>query len=159
MSERDGKLIASDQPLTDTQRATLARLLDLLIPASADGRMPAAADLDLYADLAGLNAPLLEALRVGLDRLETLAQDYLGQSFAALAARDCLTLRDRVRDEHPEFLRTFVVQSVARYYQHDRVMTAIGLEPRPPWPQGNLIEEGDWRLLDPVRARPRLYRD
>jgi hypothetical protein len=33
------------------------------------------------------------------------------------------------------------------------------MEPRPPFPEGFEVEEGDWSLLDPVRARPKLYRD
>src|SRR6516162_1999713 len=41
----------------------------------------------------------------------------------------------------------------------DRVMRSLGLEPRPPYPKGFEVEQGDWSLLDPVRARPKLYRD
>jgi len=33
------------------------------------------------------------------------------------------------------------------------------MEPRPPFPKGFTIEEGDWTLLDPVRRRGKLYRD
>ena len=31
---------------------------------------------------------------------------------------------------------------------------AASLELRAPFPQGYVLEEGDWALLDPVRARP-----
>jgi hypothetical protein len=44
------------------------------------------------------------------------------------------------------------------YYRDDRVMHSLGLEPRPPFPIGHVVEQGDWSLLDPVRARPRMYR-
>jgi hypothetical protein len=33
------------------------------------------------------------------------------------------------------------------------------MDARAPFPKGYDLEQGDWSLLDPVRARPRLYRD
>ena len=44
------------------------------------------------------------------------------------------------------------------YYRDDRVMRSLGLEPRAPYPKGHEVEPGDWSLLDPVRARPPLWR-
>jgi hypothetical protein len=44
------------------------------------------------------------------------------------------------------------------YYCDDRVMRSLGQEPRPPFPKGHVVEQGDWSLLDPVRARPPMYR-
>jgi hypothetical protein len=44
------------------------------------------------------------------------------------------------------------------YYRDDRVMRSLGQEPRPPFPKGHVVEQGDWSLLDPVRKRPRMYR-
>jgi hypothetical protein len=44
------------------------------------------------------------------------------------------------------------------YYRDDRVMRLLGQEPRPPFPKGHVVEQGDWSLLDPVRRRPRMYR-
>jgi hypothetical protein len=45
------------------------------------------------------------------------------------------------------------------YYRDDRVMRSLGLEVRPPYPKGFEVEQGDWSLLDPVRARRKLYRE
>jgi len=44
------------------------------------------------------------------------------------------------------------------YYRDDRVMQSLGMELRPPFPKGFEVEQGDWSLLDPVRARPAFYR-
>src|SRR6202022_921354 len=44
------------------------------------------------------------------------------------------------------------------YYRDDRVMRSLGQEPRPPFPKGHVVEQGDWSLLDPVRKRPRMHR-
>jgi hypothetical protein len=45
------------------------------------------------------------------------------------------------------------------YYRDDRVLRALGVEPRPPYPRGRVLEQGDWSLLDAVRSRPRMWRD
>jgi hypothetical protein len=45
------------------------------------------------------------------------------------------------------------------YYRDDRVMRSLGMEARPPFPKGFEVEQGDWSLLDPVRAMPPLYRE
>ena len=44
------------------------------------------------------------------------------------------------------------------YYRDDRVMASIGIEVRPPFPEGYAVEEGDLSLLDPVRARGPIWR-
>lgn len=45
------------------------------------------------------------------------------------------------------------------YYRDDRVMRSLDLETRPPFPRGFELEQGDWSLLDKVRARPKLWRE
>ena len=54
---------------------------------------------------------------------------------------------------------TLVFHSYAAYYQHGSVVSALGLEPRAPFPGGYEVEPDDLTLLDPVRQRPKLYRD
>jgi hypothetical protein len=44
------------------------------------------------------------------------------------------------------------------YYRDDRVMRSLGQEPRSPFPKGHVVEQGDWSLLDPVKARKPFYR-
>ncbi len=44
------------------------------------------------------------------------------------------------------------------YYRDDRVVRSLGLEPRPPYPRGYVLDDGDWSLLGPVRARPPFWR-
>jgi hypothetical protein len=44
------------------------------------------------------------------------------------------------------------------YYRDDRVLKSLNLELRPPFPKGHTLEQGDWSLLDPVKARPSMWR-
>lgn len=43
-------------------------------------------------------------------------------------------------------------------YRDDRIMRSLGMEVRPPFPDGYEVEAGDWSLLDPVRRRAPFYR-
>ena len=42
------------------------------------------------------------------------------------------------------------------YYRDDRVMVSLGLEARPPFPKGHVLEQGDWSLLRPGAGAPAL---
>jgi hypothetical protein len=64
-----------------------------------------------------------------------------------------------LRGEEPSFLARLAQQTVTAYYQDDRVLQAIGMEARPPFPKGYEVPSGDLSLLDPVRARGRVYRE
>jgi len=145
--------IASDHPIPAAERRVLDRLLDLMIPESADGVMPGAGTLDLYRERARLTDAAVATLREGVRGLDALARTRFQAGFDALDAERAMTLVNEYRGLAPEFFGVFVTQSAARYYQHDRVLLALGLEARAPWPQGNQIADGDWSLLDPVRER------
>jgi hypothetical protein len=47
---------------------------------------------------------------------------------------------------------------VATLFAARRVLRSPGLEPRAPFPKGHTLEQGDWSLLDPVKARPPMRR-
>jgi hypothetical protein len=158
MTNQTPTLIATDQPFSLAQRALLDRLLDLMIPASADGRLPSAAGLDLYAEAGRLGEPMIVLFGQGLASLDAQSRALHGRGFVDLDDDRAMVLVDDARAGLAPFFGAFVTQSAARYYQHDRVVEALGLEARPPWPQGHQIVEGDWSLLDPVRARKPFYR-
>jgi hypothetical protein len=44
------------------------------------------------------------------------------------------------------------------YYRDDRVLRSLGIELRPPFPLGHVLPDGDWSLLEPVKARPQMLR-
>ena len=65
-------------------------------------------------------------------------------------------------DSQPElrsFMRSMMQIAAQAYYSDARVLIAYGMEPRPPFPQGHPVEEGDWNLLAPVRKRVPFYRE
>jgi hypothetical protein len=153
MSTHD--LISTDHPLTQSEQRALRRVAGIIIPASTTHGVPGADDASIVAEILAAARAVPAALRDALAQLDAVA----GTAFADLDANAQRDACERLRAAEPAHAWTFVQLVVPCYYRDDRVMRSLGMEPRPPFPHGYEIEEGDWSLLDPVRARPRLYRE
>ncbi len=132
----------------------LRRLAGFMVPASAEYGVPGADDAAIADIVRSLDRDR-DDVRAALVMLREIA----GNDFAGLdelkAEAAAMTLLSR---EGPTMaaLGRALLQC---YYRDDRVMRALGLEPRPPYPKGHVLEQGDWALLDVVRGRPRMWRD
>lgn len=151
--------IATDSPLNETQRGIFLALLEMIVPASADGRKPSAAEVDVLGYIVAREADFLPTLREELEAVEDRAQEKTGRAFLDLTAAEQQRLVADVRTEAPMFLRGLALHTVTSYYQDDRVLEALGLEARPPFPQGHVVDAGDLALLNPVRRRAPFYRE
>jgi hypothetical protein len=131
----------------------LRRIAGIMIPASAQYRVPGADDDLIFSDIVGSLGRDRDHVREALAMLRELA----GGDFAALDAAEATATALLARKGAAiAALGRAVLQC---YYRDDRVMAALGLEPRAPFPKGHAIEDGDWSLLDAVRGRPRMWRD
>ena len=81
------------------------------------------------------------------------------RAFADLEADERSAVLDEVAPEQAALIPGLVFQTYVYYYQHPRVLSGLRLEPRPPYPKGYEMEPSDLSLLDPVRGRPKLYRE
>jgi hypothetical protein len=141
--------------ITDAELRDLRDIAGTMIPADAKRRLPGADDRAIQADIArtvGRDLPLVKqaiaaiAAKAGgafatadVDRREALINDYYaGRSAPAVTLGRVI---------------------LGAYYRDDRVLTALGVEPRAPFPKGFTVEQGDWSLLEAVRNRPQLWRD
>jgi len=149
----------SPQLLTSEQRAILDLVLNLIVPPSADGRMPGAAEVGVLAYLLAEAQDALPVLRQELDELDRRSRERSSRGFAALEAAERKLLIESMRAPAPSFMSRLAAETLACYYQHDRVLEGLGMEARPPYPKGYQVAQGDLSLLDPVRARGKIYRD
>ena len=141
--------------LTETQVRDLRRIADVMIPASTEYAVPSAGDDAIIGDMLRTLGRDLPDMRTALTQLATLA----GGAFSELdAARREAVAATFLASGTPAVatLGRVVLQC---YYRDDRVMRSLGLEPRPPFPLGHTLEQGDWSLLDPVRTRAKMWRD
>jgi hypothetical protein len=146
--------MAADSPLTPAQSADLRAIAAVIIPASAEFDVPGADDLAIQADIAATLGRDAGLVREALDQLARLA----GQPLASLdpARREAVAAALRAKDGAAVATLARVVLQC--YYRDDRVVRSLGLEARPPYPKGHVLEDGDWSLLDPIRARPPMWR-
>jgi hypothetical protein len=141
--------------LTAAERRDLRRLAGFMVPASAEYGVPGADDETIFADIVGSLGRDENDVRKALAML----RDMIDGDFADLDdAKAEVTAMQLLSRDGPVLmpLGRAVLQC---YYRDDRVILALGREPRPPFPQGHILEQGDWSLLDAVRGRPRMWRD
>jgi hypothetical protein len=144
----------SADTLTPTQRDDLRAIAGVIIPASMEFDVPGADDPTIQADMLATLGRDTGLVCEALDELARLA----GAPLAGLdqVQREAAALELRAKGGPAVATLTRVVLQC--YYRDDRVVRSLGLEPRPPYPKGHVLEEGDWSLLDPVRARAPLWR-
>src|SRR6478752_6445653 len=135
--------------LTSAHRNDLRTVAAMIIPASDAYKVPGADDPVIQADMLATLGRDTALVRQALDHLAHLA----GQPLAELepAKRDAVA--NEFRATGGAAAATLVRVVLQCYYRDDRVLRSLGLELRAPFPKGYALEQGDWSLLDPVRAR------
>jgi hypothetical protein len=126
-----------------------------MIPADPAFGVPGADDPAILVDIArsvGRDLPLVR------------------QALAAIAAKSVGAFAGLDRDRKEALINDYYANGGApavalgrvilgAYYRDDRVLLALGLEARAPFPKGYELEQGDWSLLDAVRKRAPFWRD
>ena len=135
--------------LTRAQCNDLRTIAGMMIPASEEYKVPGADDPTIQADILKTLGRDTKPMAAALDHLARLA----GQPLAELdaARRDAVVQEFRSNGGAPAAVLARVILQC--YYRDDRVLRSLGLELRAPFPQGHVLPDGDWSLLDPVKAR------
>jgi hypothetical protein len=141
--------------LTADQCRSLRCLVEMMIPASAEYGVPSAGDDAIFADILRSFGRDAEHVLAVLRTLDEMAGGVFADLEPARREAPAAQLRDS-GGQSLIYLERIILQC---YYRDDRVMRSLGLEVRPPYPKGFEVEQGDWSLLDPVRVRPKLYRE
>jgi hypothetical protein len=140
--------------LSAEQVRDLRALAGTIIPPSEAYDVPGADDDKIFGDILRSLERDHDDICHALAHLVTLA----GGAFADLEPERRAEVATAFRETGGAPLAALVRVVLLCYYRDDRVMRSLGQEPRPPFPKGHVVEQGDWSLLDPVRARPRMYR-
>jgi hypothetical protein len=140
--------------LTPRQSDDLRAIAGVIIPASMEFDVPGGDDPAIQADIVATLGRDADLVREALDEFARLAA-------APLASLDPMRRESvgmELRAKGGAAVATLTRVVLQCYYRDDRVVRSLGLEPRPPFPKGHVLEDGDWSLLDPVRARPPFWR-
>ena len=145
----------SGPELTVAESRNLRRLAALMVPASAEYGVPGADDAAIFEDIVRSLGRDRDNVRTALAMLHDMA----GGDFAGLDEAKAAAAATTLLGGDGPVLAALGRAVLQCYYRDDRVMRALGVEPRAPFPQGHVLEPGDWSLLDAVRGRPRMWRD
>ncbi len=136
--------IVSDHPFTPEEQERLRVLAGLIVPASAEYNVPGADEEPVFADI-------LQS---------AVAQQAEIKAALAFAGNLDGPLEDNVPLlQTSEVVAPVVVLVMQCYYRADAVLVSLGMEPRPPYPQGYEVEQGDWSMLETVQQRGKIWRD
>jgi len=146
--------MTADDPLTPSQRDDLRTIAGMIIPANVEFDVPGADDPAIQADILATLGRDAAEVREALDLVARLA----GSPLAGLDPARREAVAQELRASGGAAVATLTRVVLQCYYRDDRVVRSLGLEPRPPYPKGHVLEDGDWSLLDPVRARQPMWR-
>ena len=144
-----------EMTLTPTESRNLQCLAGMMIPASSEFHVPSAGDPQIFDDMVKTIGRDLPDVRKALGALMELSS----KPFADLPEAERESVMATFLAGGGTALATLKRVVLQCYYRDDRVVMSLGLEPRPPFPKGHVLEQGDWSLLDPVKARPKMWRD
>jgi hypothetical protein len=141
--------MSASNELTAAQRNDLRTVAAMIVPASDEYKVPGADDSAIQADMLATLGRDTMLVRAALDHLAHLA----GQPLAELDAARRDAIAKEFRATGGAAAATLVRVVLQCYYRDDRVLRSLGIELRAPFPKGHVLPEGDWSLLDPVKAR------
>ncbi len=137
------------ETLTSAQRDDLRVISGMMIPQSDDYKVPGADDAAIQGDIIATLGRDTRMVATALDLVAKLA----GQPLASLdeAKREAVVMEFRSSGGAPAAVLARVILQC--YYRDDRVLHSLGIELRAPFPKGHVLPDGDWSILEPVKAR------
>jgi hypothetical protein len=146
---------AMNTELSATELRDLRCVAGMMVPASTEFGVPGADDATIFADIVASLGRDFSAVQSAIAALAELG----GCAFADLEPPRRETIAASLRARGGAEVAALSRAVLQCYYRDDRVVRSLGLEPRAPFPKGHTLEQGDWSLLEPVRARPKMWRD
>lgn len=146
------------------ERALLTGLLDEIIPASSDGRVPSAGALGVADFVIGKLAEESVPdgiVRAALSHFQTWVNEAGGE-FSALQSGTRIAIVRRLETAEPEFFSLLIRYTYMGYYSRPDVRPLFGLSNQPTQPNGYDVpsESPEFmaELTEPVRKRGPVYR-
>ena len=145
---------------SESKLNVLTSILDELIPASTDGKIPGAGSvvspefLRTASDDASDPVGAIDAVLAGVSRRT--------EDFAVLDRSERMKILQAVETEAPDSFTLLVRLTYMGYYSRPEIRPLLGLGAHPVHPDGYRVQDESSELIDsltrPVRQRGRFYR-
>lgn len=144
------------ESFTEKELIVLRRLAGAMIGASEELQIPGADDDAIFSRFLERAGSVVAGLGQGMD--DCFAEIGGTSAVAALDDADFVKAIDVFQHKQHPFLEAMTGLVAYAYYRDPRILRSLNKEDRPPFPEGNELEQGDWSLLDPVRRRDPFFR-
>lgn len=131
-------------------------VIDVMLPSDSELDMPSSSviNFDLY-----LKKFRLEELPIRfLLMLQNVCQKKFSEEFHQLDPIKKIQAIQACRLADIQLFTSMVGHLLKAYYSAPEVLLKIGAGSAPPFPKGNLLDEDDWSILEPVYERGQIYR-
>ena len=146
--------------MSQAQRELATQVLDSLVPGRGDVPGAGAIGVAGYLDSAGgASLPLRRTLTDVLAAVETACHADYAKTFADLDGDQRTAVLKQVEVSHGPLFTELLRRTYAGYYSDPAVLSALGIDARPPQPRGYTLTPFDPAVLEGVRKRDRLYRE
>ena len=149
---------------TESEHEILYRILETLIPASKDGKIPSANNILIIEKLKQEAIKDNKFKSLLLDGLKHIKHMLIatGNDLNSIDLRNFTNLICKLEDQKPEFFNAFLRKIYIAYYNQPSIRTHFGLSANPPHPDGynvpsETIEEIS-SLVAPVIKKGACYR-
>ena len=91
--------------------------------------------------------------------IENITNEVFGKSFSELDQNERMNSIEMAQRKNFRLATNIIVTCLEIYYTNPEVLVAIGASPTLPYELGQVIDGGNWDILDPVSQRGQMYRD
>ena len=91
--------------------------------------------------------------------IENITNEVFGKSFSELDQNERMNSIEMAQRKNFRLATNIIVTCLEIYYTNPDVLVAIGASPTLPYELGQVIDGGNWDILDPVSQRGQMYTD
>jgi hypothetical protein len=123
-------------------------VLNIILPGSETLGLPAAGELDfaLYQE-ENLMQKITEDF---LSELSLIATEKFQTNFNNLDDQQRMNVINKCKIKNFRIFSIFIKHCFRFYYSNQQVLSVLNAGSIPPFPQGNILDEDDWEILEPV---------
>ena len=131
-------------------------IIDTILPGDRTLNLPPASkiNLDIYVNSYSKQDLMSEFLNL----TNKVCLDKFASNFSELSDIDRLKVLEACKSANIRLFVDFITNLFRAYYTNVKVLEGINSGSIPPFPSGNILENDDWEILEPVFERGRIYR-
>jgi hypothetical protein len=124
------------------------KVLHTILPGDESLDLPSATELDfsLYQKN-NLIQPIVENF---LEELLVISIEQFETGFNNLNDEDRMSVINRCKIKNFQVFSDFVRHCFRFYYSDKKVLSVLNVGSIPPFPQGNILDEDNWEIIEPV---------